>query len=350
MTTRKGERPVLYQVLAAAAPFDAVTGQALALRAALDRAGIASAIAAEHVDPAVASEVAPLRLVDRRVPILLRYSIWSAAAETALAGTGRLGVVFHNITPAAFLVRANPAVAALCELGRAKLPTVAARADVLIADSGFNADELWATGGTDVQVVPLLMDLAGGGHMPATGSDHVLYVGRLAPNKRVEDCIDTAVLLRRRRPGTRLHIVGSGDAFRTYERALREHTRVNRATEYVEFHGRVDDHTRNRLYAQAGAYLSLSEHEGFCVPVVEAMDRGLPVVARDAGAVRETAGGGALLVEGRNPELAAAALEVAISDSRVRAGLAANARARLAELDRSVVEPQIVGVVRGLLA
>lgn len=350
MTSRAGEPPALFQVLAAAAPFDAVTGQAIALRCELDRVGIPSAIAAEHIDPSLRDDVVPLHHVEGGVPVLLRYSIWSAAAETALAGPGRLGVVFHNITPAELLADVNPAIADLCELGRARLPAVVARADVLIADSGFNADELRGVGGSDVRVVPLLLDLAGGGHMPATGSDHVLYVGRLAPNKRVEDCIDAAVLLRRRRPDARLHIIGSGDAFPAYEKALRQHAWANGAAEYVEFHGRVDDVTRDQLYARAGAYLSLSEHEGFCVPVVEAMDRGIPVVARDAGAVRETAGGGALLVEGRNPALAAAALEVAISDSRIRAGLAANAQARLAELDRSVVGPQVVDAVKDLLA
>ena len=292
----------------------------------------------------------PLDMLDPQAPLLLRYSIWSAAAEAALAGSRPLGLVFHNITPAGLLAQANPAVAALCERGRAELPRVVARSHVMIADSEFNARELRAAGGTDVRVVPLLLDLLRCGPTAPTGSDDVLYVGRLAPSKRVEDCISAAILLHRHRPGTRLHIVGSGDAFPRYESALRHHARANGAADYVRFHGRVDDASRDALYAQAGAYVSMSEHEGFCVPILEAMARGVPVVARDAGAVRETAGGGALLVQGRNTALVAAALETAISDSPVREGLAANATARLAQLDRSVVGPQLVGAVQELLA
>ena len=349
MTAAPAERPAVLQLLAAAAPSDAVTDQALALRAELRAAGIPSAIAAQHVDDRLRGAVVQLDRAPAGVPILLRYSIWSDAAERALRGTERLAVVYHNITPPSLIGTGNPAVAALCERGRRELPRVAARAQVLIADSTYNADDLRAAGGTAVRVLPLLLDLPSPPAPSARGSNEVLYVGRLAPSKRVEDCIDALVLLRRRRPGAHLHLVGSGDAFPAYEAALRRHARQSGVPEAVTFHGRVDDATRDRLYEQAGAYLSLSEHEGFCVPVLEAMAHGLPVVARDAGAVRETAGGGALLLPGRNAALAAAALDTVLGDAAVRAGIAANSRARLSALDRSVVAPAFVSAVREIL-
>lgn len=350
MSPHPAGRPAVFQVLASAAPFDAVTGQALALQDELRLTGIASAIAAEHIEPSLAERVLPLHAVTAGTPVLLRYSIWSAAAEQALSGTGPVGVVFHNITPAHFLARWNPEVAALCQRGRERLPLVASRAQMLVADSEFNARELRGAGDRAVRVIPLILDLPPITQHTSVGSDHVLYVGRLAPNKRVEDCISAAVLLQRTRPASQLHIVGSGDAFPMYAAALRQHARANGATDYVHFHGSVDDAVRDSLYAQAGAYLTLSEHEGFCAPVVEAMARGLPVVARDAGAVRETAGGGALLIPERDPELTAAALDAAIADATVRQGLAANARVRLRQLEQSSVAAQMVDAVRDLLS
>lgn len=350
MTSRAAGRPAVYQLLAAAAPFDAVTGQALALRDALDAAGVASAIAAEHVDPSLAGDVLPLASVEPGATVLLRYSLWSAAADRALEGTAPLGVVYHNITPPEFLGDTNPVVAQLCARGRAELPSVVRRSQLLMADSQFNADELHAVGATDVRLVPLILDLPVPPDAQPAGSDRVLYVGRLAPNKRIEDCIDAIVLLRRRRPEVHLHLVGSGDAFPRYEAALRRHALVSGVGPAVHFHGRLGDDARDALYASSGAYLSLSEHEGFCVPVLEAMARGLPVVARDAGAVRETAGGGALLVTGRNPALAAAALDAALTDPAVREGLARNARRRLAQLDRSTVAARMVGAVQELIS
>jgi glycosyltransferase involved in cell wall biosynthesis len=349
VTPPEAGRPAVYQLLAAAAPHDAVTGQAIALRDELARAGINSAIAAEHIDGALIADVLPLGAVPAGAPALLRYSLWSAAAELALQDTGPLGVIYHNITPAQFLESANPAVAALCAKGRAELPKIATRAMVSIADSAYNARELRDAGAEHVAVVPLLLDLPAPPTIPRAGTDRVLFVGRLAPNKRVEDCIDAVALLRRSRPATELHVVGSGDAFPRYEAALHHHARVNGLANAVQFHGRVDDYARDALYATSGAYISLSEHEGFCVPVLEAMSRGLPVVARDAGAVRETAGGGALLVPERNAALAAAALDAAISDERIRAGLAANARHRLAQLDRSLVAGRLIDAIGDLV-
>lgn len=346
---RAGGGPAVYQVLAAAAPFDAVANQAFALRDELAAVGISSAVAAEHVDPSLAADVLPLERVPPAAPVLLRYSLWSAAADLAIRARGPVGVIYHNVTPPELLAAANPAVAQLCARGRENLPLIAAKAMLAVADSSFNAADLRAAGATEVLVIPLLLNLPVPPPVPPVGPDSVIFVGRLAPNKRVEDCIDALVLLRRARPAAELHLVGSGDAFPRYEAALRHHARVNGATDAVHFHGRVGDGTRDALYHDSGAYLSMSEHEGFCVPLLEAMARGLPVVARDAGAVRETAGGGALLVPGRNPALAAAALEVAISDESVRAGLEANARARLAQIDRSGVARQLVDAVKALI-
>ena len=344
-------RPELFQLMAAAAPHDAVTAQAIALQSALARAGIRSKIAAQHVDPTMKDEVLPLRAVPAdTTPLLLRYSIWSAAAEAALVHPGRVGIVYHNITPAPLLRRANPVVAAQCARGRRELPRFAPVARTVIADSHFNAGELMDVGFKEVDVVPLILEVSRVAAEPPIAPPRLLFVGRLTPSKRVEDVIDVLALVRRRHGvEAELRLVGSARSFEPYEDALRHHAMANGVADAVHFMGAVSDRDRDHLYATSGVYVSMSEHEGFCVPLVEAMRHGLPVVARDAGAVRETAGGGALLVQGGDVRIAAAAVALVLEDDKTRAALARNAAVRLDQLRPEVVTPAMVSAVKALV-
>ena len=344
-------RPSLHQFIAAAAPHDAVTSQAIALQDELRDRGIASAVVAEHVHPAMADRVHRLdRYRVPRGPALLRYSIWSKAAQAALDHHTRLGVVYHNITPAELVGPANRAVAAQCTRARRELPRIVRRSHMMVADSTFNAMELEAEGAEDVQVIPLLLDLPRQELPRPVSSMNVLFVGRIAPNKRIEDLIDTAIMMGRHiRGDVHFRIIGSPAAFPGYQEALLKRVRRYGVEATVSFLGELDDAGRDREFADAGAYLSMSEHEGFCVPILEAMAHGVPVVARDAGAVRETAGGGALLVPSRDPLVAAAVVARALTDEGVRSGLAQSARRRLAQLDRSVVADQITAAVEELI-
>ncbi len=351
MSARGRHRPELHQFLAAAAPHDAVTNQALALQSELRSRGIPSGIVAEHVHASLEGRVTRLK-PDRipRGPALLRYSIWSKSAQAAIDHATRLGVIYHNITPPDLVGRANPAVAALCMRARRELPHVIDKSRVLIADSAFNATDLVECGARNVRVVPLLLDIAWSPIPSEAPSRDVLFVGRIAPNKRIEDIIDTAILLRRHfLSNARLVIAGSPAAFPGYREALGHRVAHFNANDAVVFLGELSDADRDREFTRAGAYLSMSEHEGFCVPILEAMGHGVPVVARDAGAVRETAGGAALIVPSRNPLLAAAALEQVLTDPEVRTGLSGNAARRLRQLDRDAVADELVMAIEDLI-
>ena len=201
----------VHQLLAAAAPADAVTNQALAWRRTLAAHGIDGRIYAEHVHPELAGRVEPLSRFPAREPgaVLLRYSIWSAAVEAARrVPADRLGLVYHNITPGRLLAREQPALAALCDRGRDRLPSLAGRVRLAVADSRFNARELERAGVGPVRVVPLLLDIP---ERPAATAAHprplVVSVGRVVPSKRLEEAIRAVALLRRRLPGARLDII-----------------------------------------------------------------------------------------------------------------------------------------------
>lgn len=345
---------IVDQLIAAAAPADAVTNQALTWQRALARRGIAGRIFAEHVHPDLTRDVAPLSRFDPDADgaVILRYSIWSAAIEAALrVPRDRLGIVYHNITPGHLLASEQPAVAALCDRGRRELPRLAGCVRVAIADSAYNASELEAVGIGPVTVVPLLLDIpaAPGPHLATPSPPAVLSVGRIVPSKRIEEAVRALALLRARRPDATLELIGAWDGFDRYREALGRFAVELGVDDAVRFRGRVGDAERDAAYESAGVYLCTSAHEGFCAPLVEAMTRGLPVVAHDAGAVAETLGGGGLVIPGADPVLTAEALQVVVEDVDVRAALAGGASRRLAQLTPTVVEGRIFDAVGPLI-
>ncbi len=344
----------LHQLIAAASRYDAVTEQAFAWQRTLANLGIHGEIFAENIGPDMKGRV---RMLNQFAPrqhaaTLLRYSIWSGAVERALEiPPARLAVCYHNVTPAHFLEETNPVVAALCERGRTGLRLLAGRIGVAIADSEFNAGELHEAGIADVTVVPLLLDLAS--PPPSRPQVHpvVVTVGRVVPNKRIEEAIRAVALLRRHAiPDASLMIVGGSQGFELYEEALRRFSRAVGVDQAVTFTGTVSDTRLDDIYASAGAYICMSEHEGFCAPLIEAISRGLPVVARGAAAIPDTLGGAGIVIADGDPAAAAEALQAVLTDAPLRAELTRRAALRIRELAPDRVEPMIKSALAPVLA
>ncbi|HWH14443.1 MAG TPA: glycosyltransferase, partial [Miltoncostaeaceae bacterium] len=235
--------------------------------------------------------------------------------------------------PGHLLRAANPEVADMCDVGRGRLGDLRGRTRVLIAYSAFNAADLRAAGLGEPVVMPLLLDAAPPPPPPPPdGPPVLLTVGRIAPNKRLEDVMRvTALLQRAHAPDASLLVVGAADSFEPYRDALAALGR-RVGLRNVRFLGRVPDAALRAAYSGAHAYLCMSVHEGFCVPVVEAMQHGLPVVARAAGAVPETLGGAGIALGDEDPAVFAEALWEVVRPGRVRDALRAAMPARLAEL------------------
>jgi glycosyltransferase involved in cell wall biosynthesis len=345
---------VVHQLLPAATPGDAVTGQAFAWRELLAGWSHSGEIVAEHVHPDLAGKVRRLdrsaKNLLREGKVILRYAIWSKTAELALRRPERLALCYHNITPGKFLRPFNAEVAALCDRGREALERFA-RPKVLIADSSFNAEGLREAGLGEAEIVPLLLEVP---HRPprrleAQTHPTVLSVGRIVPNKRLEDVIKVFALYQRHRaPGASLVLVGSAVGFENYRRALErlvERLDANR----VFFTGAISSQARDAWYRHADAYLSMSVHEGFCAPLIEALGQGVPVVARAAGAVPETLGGAGIVLEEEDLPLFAEAVNEVVSSAETRLGLASAAARRLAELRPDAVAPRIRTALAPLL-
>jgi glycosyltransferase involved in cell wall biosynthesis len=304
----------VHQLLAALSYGDAISNEALAIQGHLRAAGYESEIFAEKVHPRMAHLARPLWEYRREGSLgtvcLFHFSIGSAAGRLAFHSPDPLVAIYHNITPAPFFLGFHPHLAGLCHHGRRELAAFAPRTDLALGDSEYNRRELEATGFQRTGVLPIVLDL-GLYDRPASpvvrrlyddGRTNILFVGRIIPNKRIEDLVRVfAAYQRWVDPRSRLLLVGDHRGFERYFDRLRELVSELRLDEVV-FTGQVDDDELYAYYRDADVFLCLSEHEGFCVPLQEAMHFGVPVVAYDAGAVRETLHGGGILLREKRPE------------------------------------------------
>jgi glycosyltransferase involved in cell wall biosynthesis len=268
-----------------------------------------------------------------------------------LKSDAALALCYHNITPGDLLRPYNPRVADLCDRGRSALRMFRDRCATVIADSSFNAQELERAGLAGARVVPLVLSFPqhpepGNASRPSV----ILSVGRIAPNKRLEDLISGFALYQRdQEPGASLVLVGSSVGFEDYEAQLRvlvERTGAERVT----FAGRVARVSRDAWYRRATVYVSTSVHEGFCAPLVEALAHGLPVVARDAGAVAETLGDAGIVLPTGDPVKLAEAVHDAASSASTRAALAEAGARRLRELAPELVAQRLHAALEPALA
>jgi glycosyltransferase involved in cell wall biosynthesis len=291
--------------------------------------------------------------------LLYQHAIGSTVADFVIARDEPLVVDYHNVTPSAFLAAWDRALADALDWGRAQLRPLARRAALGIADSAFNAHEMQAVGFKRAEVVPVLFDTeqsrrvtdaARVAALQAGKQSHDwLFVGRLVPNKAQHDVIRAFAQFRRSfDPGARLWLVGGSGCDR-YHHALVGF--IDRASLHgaVEIVGAVSDAELGAYYDAADVFVCLSRHEGFCIPVIEAMAHGLPVVARATTAVTETVAGAGLLLDDGVPTIdVAAAVWTVCSRTDIRARLVDAGRQRAAAYALARTSPQLVEALQPL--
>jgi L-malate glycosyltransferase len=334
------------QVLHILAHNDAIGNHVMAVRDVLRKAGFESDIYAGEVHPELKNESRPvedLPLVPRHGSwLLFHHSIGSTVAETVLKRSEPLVVDYHNITPANLVDRWAPWVREELDLGVEQLELLAQKAFFGIAHSSFSESELRHAGCRQTAVVPPLFSLTTSGADPtalaalrsakAEGGSDWLFVGRISPHKAQHDLIKAIACTRAvYDPQARLHLVGTSLGT-DYLRALERFCSRLKVGGAVRMTGAVPAPVLAAYYETADVFVCASDHEGFCVPLVEAMAKGVPVVAYDAAAVKETVGPGGLVLEDKSPMVIAAAVQHVVSDQMLSSRLAAAGRERAAEL------------------
>ena len=255
-------------------------------------------------------------------------------------------VDYHNITPARLFRGWVPWAVEEAETGMRQLKRLVDASCFCVSDSAFNEADLVSAGmpADHSIVVPPLFDpasLASSGHdrqlaadmrqERASGGADWLFVGRVTPSKAQHDLIKALACYRSAfDPRARLHLVGTsmGD---DYPRALERYARRLGLADAVRLTGSVSPRAIATYYETCDVFVCASDHEGFCIPIVEAMSLRLPVVAYDAGAVPETAGDGALVVGDKSPVALATAVHRVVSDKSLSDRLVRMGRARAAE-------------------
>ena len=336
----------VHQLLSGAGPFDAVTRQALAFRHVFASWGCEGGIYASAIEPRLRERVRPLERLHPEPDdlLLIHYSAYAPRLEPLLELPNRKLLVYHNVTPARYLWSFQPHVATLCELGRDHLPRYAQAVDVAAAVSEYNAGELREAGARDVRVVPILFDPEFFGE-PAAHPDAdrplIASVGRLAPHKRHDLVIRAFALFQREfAPDARLVIAGEPISASYRDRLEELAARVEARN--VELPGPLEQDRLTAVYQEASAALFLSEHEGFCIPLVESFNFSVPVIARPIGGMLEVAADAALWTD-EEPDLAMVAelLALAVSDEELRRELARRGSARLEEFSRERTEAKL---------
>jgi len=352
---------IVNQWVPAAHRGDAVGESVRAVRDLLRRRGHRSDVFALTIDDDLRDEVHPFTdPAARRGDITIFHFALASPMTEAFATLGGARVLqYHNITPAHFFAPYDAALFGLTALSRRELATLAGRVDLAIGVSEFNRRELEALGFSPTGVIPLAVDttrFASAPPCPALEAllldefMNILFVGRIAPNKRLEDHIRLAEHYKRYVDTEyRFIFVGRTDVVPRYYRAIRALiAEFKMPPERFVFTGAVPDYELVAYYRCADAYVSLSEHEGFCAPLVEAMAADVPILAFAAGAVPETLGGAGLLFSPKDLEFAAEALGQLVYDEALRDSVIAGQRRRLADFDFSRIERDMDALVARL--
>jgi glycosyltransferase involved in cell wall biosynthesis len=317
---------------------------AIGFQRALRHLGIVGEVFAGEVAGGFEGLVPPAsRLrVERDDLVLYHHGIASSLVAKLLHLPCRKGLVFHNITPARFY--AGTRLEGALRSGRAQVQALAGHVDVSIGVSRYNARELEAAGHRDVKVVPLLVeperfapdqaDAVLKAKLEKLGRPRVVSVSRVVPHKRVEDLLSLHQELRRLAPRAQLVIVGGYDAGHASFKALAKRAK---ALGGVTFLGRVDHAQLVAAYRAADLFVSMSEHEGVGVPLLEAFASDVPVMAFGAAGVPETMDGRGLVFDEKHFAALAEVASQVLSDADLRARVVEGQRARLRDFSLEAV-------------
>lgn len=339
----------IHQVVVSAVPGDAVTSSAFEVRELLRQIG-PSDIFAMNIDPRLGEEVVHLDAFPRPSAtsgndiLIFHASIGSPDVFAFLSQRPeRLVMMYHNISPASAFEPYEPGFARLLTLGRQELVALRSRVVLALAPSAFNASELIELGYPDVRVSPLIVDIHrmrsllgqdGDGDGDGESSDAespptFLFVGQQLPHKRPDFLLQAFHLLTTHiLSGCKLILVGPIRLRHYGEMLFQLKKELN--LENAVITGAVPELELAQHYRNASVFVTASEHEGFCVPLLEAMAFDVPVLARSFAAIPGTVGdAGLLLPPDAGPALMAEAMATMAEDAAIRDACTERGRDRL---------------------
>jgi glycosyltransferase involved in cell wall biosynthesis len=355
-------RPAVHQVLATLGYGDAIGHEVLGIQRVLRAAGYDSDIfveAADHRLEALTRDYRELIDASHRDNLLLHhFSIGSKASRIAYALPDRMALIYHNITPPEYFAGVHRILARECYQGRREIHAYTERCDLALGDSEFNRQDLESLGFPRTAVLPVVPDFS---HLDEPADrfvaqrfddewTNIVFVGRVIANKKIEDLVrffhayQTLV-----DPRSRLLIIGVFSLFERYFAAVTNLVDDLKLTN-VHFVGHVSNAELVAYYELADLFLCASEHEGFCVPLVEAFYKQVPVLAYAATAVPATMDGEGVLFDTKDPLQVARLMDAILSDAALQDRIVDGQLRAIERLRAKDFEGTLLGFVDGILA
>ena len=287
---------------------DAISDEMIEIQRTLREHGYKSDIFIKYFDPRVAGHIRDFREYEKISSkdniVIFHFSIGSPVSKLFYRIPDKKIMIYHNITPYQYFIDFHRILTKECFKGRLELKRFTDKVDLALGDSEFNRLELEESGYPRTGVLPLLLDLSKFdkrgdpviSRIFDNGKKTILFVGRVIPNKKFEDVIKTFYYYKKYfNPRSQLILAGDYRSMERYYFGLTDLVaRLNLADVYIT--GRLEFAELLAYYNLAHVYLSMSEHEGFGVPLIEAFYKRIPVIAYAAGAVDETLNGGGIII------------------------------------------------------
>lgn len=333
----------IHQLVAGFTRGDAISNEALALRALFRSWGFESQIYCEphRVLPQLRAQTYDAARAEKMLRpddlAILHLSIGSAVNDIFAALNCRRAIIYHNMTPPNFFRGIQEQIARDLEWGKKQAEALSGSAEVVFAVSKFNAEELKTMGYRPVHILPLMLDFSLLRSRPDRGilraikdnKTNVLFVGRGVPNKRIEDLLGAFHYFQKTvEPNSRFIHVGSYTGLERYQALVQALVRRLDIQNTI-FTGNVSQTELNAYYAGAHLFLGMSEHEGFCIPLIESMVHNVPVLAYAAGAVPETLAGAGIIFREKRWDYIAEMMGTILKDARLRAQIISKQQERL---------------------
>ena len=309
---------------------DAISDEMLEIQKVLRNRGYRSEIFTRFTEPRMARYAKDFKEYTQfsspSNAVIFHFSIGSPVSKMFFRIPDKRIMIYHNITPYEFFLDTHRILSRECYKGRLEIKLFVEKVDMALGDSEFNRKELASLGYANTGVLPLLIDFSKFDGKPDpvvrqiydNGKFTILFVGRVIPNKKFEDVIKTFSIYKKYfNPDSQLLLVGDFRGMERYLAALKKLVEELELSD-VHFPGRVDFAELLACFRLADVYLSMSEHEGFGVPLIESFYLGLPVVAYAAGAVEETMNGGGVLIRKKDFARTAALLDKLHKDEAFR--------------------------------
>lgn len=349
------------QILTTIAFGDAVGNNSIAIKEFLQKKGIETEIYAENIDQKLpngtAKHIDKLKKLEDEDIIIYHYAIGCDLNRRVSSFGGRVIMQYHNVTPPDFFRGYNDMYYNVCKAGVDQLKEMKNVPILCLADSEYNKQDLINAGfECPIEVCPILIPYDDYKKAPNASVieryndewTNFLFVGRIAPNKCQEDVIKTFAWYKNHiNNKTRLFLVGS-EGIPEYSERIRDYIE-KLGVEDVIFPGHIKFDEILAYYSIADVFLCMSQHEGFCVPIVEAMLFDLPIVARDTTAIPYTMGKGGLLVKDSNPVVASMTINRLLEDEQLKDYVLSEQKIRLGELSNDSVEMQLSRILEKVL-